>query len=171
MAMISESLQKAINKQINEELYSAYMYAALAAWFEENNLKGCANWMRAQSDEELGHARKFVDYMHDRGGIVKFDTINAPKAVVESPLEAFKASYDHECHISKCINELAIMAMKEEDHASHAFLNWFVQEQVEEEATVDEIVNQLKLVDGAPGGLFLIDRELSQRTEASSSAE
>lgn len=171
MAMISDSLQQALNGQINEELYSAYVYAAMAAYFEETNLKGCAHWMRSQSDEELLHARKFVDYLHDRGGQVKFTSIKAPEATWESPLAAFEAAYAHECHISKCINELAIMAMEEQDHASHAFLNWFVQEQVEEEATVDEIVNQLKLVEGAPGGLFLIDRELAQRTGSAGAAE
>lgn len=165
MAMISDSLQEAMNKQINEEIYSAYVYAAMSSWCEENNLKGCAHWMRTQTDEELGHARRFVNYIHDRGGTVTYEALKAPKGKWKTPIEAFEAAYEHECHISKCINSLAVMAMKEQDHATHAFLNWFVQEQVEEESTVADIVSQLKLVEGAPGGLFLIDRELAQRVE------
>jgi len=156
-------MQDAFNKQINEELYSAYIYASMASYFEHSSLKGFAHWMRLQSEEELDHARRIVTFMNDRGGRVLLDTIKAPQAEWPSPQSAFKDAYDHECHISACINTLSTMAINEKDHASHAFLEWFVTEQVEEEANADEIVQQLKLVEGAPGGLFMMDRELAQR--------
>ena len=127
-------------------------------------LKGFASWMRNQSEEELGHARRFVTYMNDRGGRVVLGAVKAPPVDWESPLDAFENAYKHECHISACINELSTMSINEKDHASHAFLEWFVTEQVEEESTADEIVQQLKLMEGAPGGLFLMDRELAQRS-------
>lgn len=162
--MISQAMQDALNKQINEELYSAYVYASMANFFEHKSLKGFASWMRNQSEEELGHARRFVTYMNDRGGRVVLGAVKAPPVDWESPLDAFENAYKHECHISACINELSTMSINEKDHASHAFLEWFVTEQVEEESTADEIVQQLKLMEGAPGGLFLMDRELAQRS-------
>lgn len=162
--MISQAMQDALNKQINEELYSAYVYASMANYFEFRSLKGFANWMRNQSQEELGHASRFVTFMNDRGGRVVLDAVKAPRIDWESPLDVFENAYKHECHISGCINELSTMAINEKDHASHAFLEWFVTEQVEEESTADEIVQQLKLMEGAPGGLFLMDRELAQRS-------
>ncbi|MBL7644910.1 MAG: ferritin [Candidatus Hydrogenedentes bacterium] len=162
--MISQAMQDALNKQINEELYSAYVYASMANYFEFRSLKGFANWMRNQSEEELGHARRFVTFMNDRGGRVILDAVKAPRIDWESPLDVFENAYAHECHISACINDLSTMAINEKDHASHAFLEWFVTEQVEEESTADEIVQQLKLMEGAPGGLFLMDRELAQRS-------
>jgi ferritin len=119
--------------------------------------------MRNQSEEELGHARRFVTFMNDRGGRVILDAVKAPRIDWESPLDVFENAYAHECHISACINDLSTMSINEKDHASHAFLEWFVTEQVEEESTADEIVQQLKLMEGAPGGLFLMDRELAQR--------
>lgn len=162
--MISQAMQDAFNKQINEELYSAYVYASMANYFEFRSLKGFANWMRNQSEEELGHARRFVTFMNDRGGRVILEAVKAPRIDWESPLDVFENAYAHECHISACINELSTMSINEKDHASHAFLEWFVTEQVEEESTADEIVQQLKLMEGAPGGLFLMDRELAQRS-------
>ena len=162
--MISQAMQDAFNKQINEELYSAYLYAAMANYFEAGSLKGFAHWMRLQSEEELGHTRRIVTFMNDRGGRVLLAAVAAPQVDWDAPLAAFEAAYTHECHISACINALSTKAMEEKDHASHAFLEWFVTEQVEEEANADEIVQQLKLMDGAPGGLFMMDRELAQRT-------
>ncbi|MDP2324231.1 MAG: ferritin [Gammaproteobacteria bacterium] len=161
--MISQAMQDAFNKQVNEELYSAYVYASMANYFEHVSLKGFAHWMRMQSEEELGHARRIVTFMNDRGGRVKLDAIQAPPPEWASPQAAFEDAYKHECHISGCINNLSTMAINEKDHASHAFLEWFVTEQVEEESNADEIVQQFKLMDGAPGGLFMMDRELAQR--------
>lgn len=161
--MISSTMQDAFNKQINEELASAYIYASMANYFDHMSLKGFAHWMRTQSDEELGHARRIATFMNSRGGRVLLGAIAAPPSEWPSPRQAFEEVYKHECHISACINELSSLAITEKDHASHAFLEWFVTEQVEEESNADDIVQQLKLVEGAPSGLFLIDRELSQR--------
>lgn len=161
--MISKVMQEAFNKQINEELASAYVYSSMANYFEHLSLKGFAHWMRLQTEEELAHARRIITFMNDRGGRVILEGLSAPKAEWDSPLAVFKDAYEHECHISECINNLSTLAVNEKDHASHAFLEWFVTEQVEEESNADEIVQQLKLVEGAPSGLFLIDRELAQR--------
>lgn len=161
--MIKKSVQDAINAQINEELYSAYLYAAMRAYFEELNLKGFSNWMRIQVEEELFHAKKFANFLFDRSGKVAFKAIKEPKVEWKSVLEAFQAAYKHECHISECINKLATLAEKESDHATRAFLEWYITEQVEEEANADAMVNNLKLVEGAPSGLFMLDREAGQR--------
>ena len=165
--MIQEKMEAAINKQINEELASAYIYAAMANYFEETSLRGFAHWMRMQTDEELAHARKLRDYIIDRGGKVVLSDIKAPKSGWTSALDAFEAAYKHECHISECINNLSTLAQELKDHATHQFLEWFVAEQVEEESNADEIVQQLKLVEGAPGGVFLLDREMAQRPASS----
>jgi ferritin len=164
--MISQAMQDTFNKQINEELFSAYLYASMANYFEDRSLKGFAHWMRLQSEEELAHTRRFVTYLNDRGGRVVLDAIAAPQIEWETPLAAFEGAYEHECHISACINAMVTQSVEEKDHASHAFLEWFVTEQVEEEANADDIVQQLKLMDGAPGGIFMIDRELAQRSAA-----
>jgi len=162
--MISQAMQDAINKQINHEIFSAYLYASMASHFEHSSLKGFANWMRAQSAEELVHARKFINYMHDRGARVILAAIDAPQTEWQSPTNVFEDAYKHECQISASINELSTQAINEKDHATHAFLEWFVTEQVEEEANADQIVQQLRLADGAPGALFILDRELGQRS-------
>ncbi|HNR32963.1 MAG TPA: ferritin [Candidatus Hydrogenedentes bacterium] len=161
--MINPKMEAAINKQINEELYSAYLYASMGNYFEGMNLGGFAHWMRLQTDEELAHARKFRDYVYERGGKVVLSEIKAPQSEWKSPLAAFEAAYKHECHISDCINKLVTLAEKESDHASKVFLAWFVEEQVEEEAHADGIVQRMKLAQGAPGALLMMDRELGAR--------
>lgn len=168
--MISEKMAAAINKQINEELFSAYLYASMSNYFEHAGLRGFAQWMRVQTDEELAHARKFRDFLLNRGAKVALGEIKAPQAEWKSPLAAFEAAYKHECHISECINKLSSLSQKENDHASHAFLEWFVEEQVEEEANVDQVVQQLKLVEGAPGAMFILDREMATRAPAGAGA-
>ncbi|MCF6284551.1 MAG: ferritin [Candidatus Hydrogenedentes bacterium] len=168
--MISQAMQDTFNKQINEELFSAYLYVSMANYFEHTSLKGFAHWMRLQSEEELAHTRRFVTYLNDRGGRVVLDAIAAPQIEWDSPLAAFEAAYEHECHISACINAMVTQSVEEKDHASHAFLEWFVTEQVEEEANADDIVQQLKLMDGAPGGIFMMDRELAQRSASADPA-
>jgi len=162
--MMSSAMQDALNSQINKEIFSAYLYASMASHFEHNSLKGFATWMRAQSGEELDHARKFVDYMHDRGARVKLTALDAPRTEWDTAIEVFEDAYKHECMISASINELATQSINEKDHATHAFLEWFVTEQVEEESNADQIVQQLKLANGAPGALFMLDRELGQRS-------
>ena len=164
--MLSQEMQEALNLQINEELFSAYMYSAMANHFEQVNLPGFAQWMRVQSEEELTHAGKIVDYLNERNGKVVYQAIAAPPTEWPSPLATMEDAYKHECHISDCINRLQSLALKLNDHATRAFLEWFVTEQVEEEANVDRTVQALKMVEGAPSGMFLLDREMAQRSAA-----
>lgn len=164
--MIKADVQKAFNAQINEELYSAYLYVSMVNYFESQNLKGFATWMRAQVVEELTHATKLMDYLSERGGEVKLEAIGKPDATWKGPLAVFEAAYKHECHISACINDLYAKAVKSGDNAAALFLNWFINEQVEEEASADEVVQNLKLAQGAPGALFMLNREMATRVPA-----
>ncbi|MBU1974977.1 MAG: ferritin [Nanoarchaeota archaeon] len=157
------TIQKALNKQINEEMESSYLYLSMAAYFEDQNLAGMAQWMKAQSIEEVNHAMQLYTYIVDRGGKVELQAIKAPQLSWKSPLDAFNGTYTHEKHITKCIHDLMDLATKEKDHASTAMLQWFVTEQVEEEASTSEIVEKLKLIDSAPGGIYMIDKELASR--------
>ena len=161
--MISKKMEKALNGQIREELYSAYLYLSMSAWFETKNLKGFANWMRIQNQEEQMHAMKIFDYLNERGGKVSLQKIDEPPDEWETPLDAFEGAYKHEQHITGCFNDLVYLAMEEKDRASQIFFDWFVNEQVEEEATADDIVQQLKLVGDKGQGIFMIDRELGTR--------
>jgi ferritin len=169
--MFSEKMQEALNKQLNLELFSAYSYAAMAAYFETTNLSGFAHWMQLQMREELQHSGKFYRYIHDVGGKVELSAIGAPKSEFESPLDAFKSAYEHECEVSQAIYKILDLALKENDHPTNTFLQWFVAEQVEEEKTADEVVQQLKLVGSDPNGLFMMDREMAKRGSASSTTE
>jgi len=161
--MIKESINEALNKHINAELYSSYLYLSMAAYFESQDMQGMANWMRVQAQEELIHVVKFYDYINDRDGRVLLLGVDAPPTEWESALEVFRAAYDHECKVSRLINELVGLAEKEEDRATYNFLQWFVSEQVEEEATAKSIVGQLKLVGKEGHGLYLVDKELGTR--------
>ncbi|HPZ10244.1 MAG TPA: ferritin [Candidatus Eremiobacteraeota bacterium] len=167
--MLKEKMEKALNEQINEELYSSYLYLSMSAHFQDINLPGFANWMRAQAQEELMHAMKFYDYIMERRGKVLLKQIKTPDYTWESPLAAFEAALKHEEYITDRINNLVEISIKEKDHASHIFLEWFVTEQVEEEASVDDIINRLKLVGASKGGMFMIDRELGKRGFTASS--
>jgi ferritin len=150
------------NQQTNAEFYSAYLYLQMAAWFEEHNLPGFANWMRVQRLEEQVHGMMFFDHLAERGGHVELKAIDAPPADWKSPLAIFEAAYEHEQKVTGMINDLVNSAAAEKDHASGIFLQWFVTEQVEEEASALAIVEKLKLV-GDGGGLFMLDRELAAR--------
>ncbi|MHC4945311.1 MAG: ferritin [Planctomycetota bacterium] len=161
--MLNEKMEKALNKQINEEYYSSYLYVSMVAYFESLNLPGFANWMRIQAQEELVHVMKFFDYVNERGGRVTLDAIKKPAVEWASPLAAFEDAYKHECYISGCIHELANLAAELKDHPSHNFLEWFVEEQVEEEASADAIVQRLKLGGDSGAAMLMIDQELSQR--------
>lgn len=161
--MISEKLTNAINEQINRELYSEYLYIAMQAWFADQNLDGMANWMDAQGKEERFHAMKFYNYLIERGARVKLKAIAEPTFDFENPIKAFKMALEHEQFITKSINDLMDIAISENDHATRSFLQWYVDEQVEEEASVDKIVNMLKLVGDNGHGIMMIDRELGQR--------
>ncbi len=161
--MLNEKMQDALNDQINAEMYSGYLYLSMAAWFDSINLSGMAQWMRYQTVEEENHAIKFFNYVAERGGDVKLQAINAPPTEWDSPLAAFEDAYKHEQYITGRINDLVDLARELKDHATESFLNWYVDEQVEEEATADENVESLRLVKDNPGGLFMIDRELKSR--------
>jgi len=160
---MNPKIEKAFNEQINAELFSSYLYLSMSAYFESIGFSGMAQWMRFQAQEENAHAMKFFDFINERGGRVTLAKIETPGAEWKSPLAAFEASYEHECKISGMINDLVDLAVAEKDHASNAFLQWFVTEQVEEESSVQAIVDRLKLVGDHPGMQFMLDRELGQR--------
>jgi len=162
--MFSEHMERALNEQINAEMFSSYLYLSMAAYFESLNLEGFASWMKKQSDEETMHAMKFYDYIHSRGGRVVLTAIGEPQKDWNSPKDAFEAALEHERMITGRINDLVAIADREKDNASHHFLMWFVTEQVEEEESVGNVVAQLELVAGHPGGLFMMDRELAKRS-------
>jgi ferritin len=157
-------MERALCEQINEELYSSYLYLSMSAHFEAKNLKGFASWMKVQAQEELVHVGKFFDFVNTRSGRVTLTPIAGPGVDWESPLAAFRAAHAHECHITDKINGLVDLALKLSDHATNNFLQWFVAEQVEEESTADDVVQQLTLIGDDPQGLFMLDRELAART-------
>ena len=161
--MLSEKLQDALNGQLNAELYSSYLYLSMSAHFQSINLGGFANWMRVQAQEELVHVMKFYDYVNERGGRVTLGPVEGPPTEWKSPLAAFEHAYEHERKVTGLINDLVDMAAEERDHATGGFLQWFVTEQVEEEATADAVVQKLKLVGDAGSGLFMLDQELGLR--------
>ncbi|MEA1933574.1 MAG: ferritin [Thermodesulfobacteriota bacterium] len=161
--MLNKKIEEAINSQINAEIYSAYLYLSMSAYFESTSLSGFASWMRAQAQEEMVHAMKFYDYVNERGGRVILGRIDAPPSEWESSVAVFDATYQHEQKVTGLINDLVDLAMEEKDHATNNFLQWFVSEQVEEEASASEVLNKAKLIGDAPGGLFMLDRELGAR--------
>ena len=162
--MLSDKMEEQLNEQINAEIYSGYLYYAMEAYFEDEDLTGFASWMHIQAQEELLHAQKFFDFINERGGRVELDAIEKPKKVWNSPLEAFQDAYEHETKVTDRINKLYDLALKENDHATASFLNWFIDEQVEEEASADEIVNKLKRIGDSGHGIFMLDNELGSRT-------
>ncbi len=164
--MITQKMETELNKQLNEELFSSYLYLSMCAYFEDKNLPGMAQWMRMQAEEENLHAMKFFDYIIRVGGRVKLEAIKKPKFSWRSPQAAFEEALEHEKFITGRINFLVDLAVKEKDHATATFLNWFIDEQVEEEDTVSKIVESFKLIGKDASGLFLLDRELAQRNTA-----
>jgi len=161
--MLSTKMQAALNKQINEEMHSAYIYLAMSADADSKGLPGVANWFKLQYHEELAHAMRFFNYMLERDGDIQLAAIPGPELGDETPLTLFEKALAHEQHITKCIFNLKDLAKEESDHATDVFLEWFVNEQVEEEAAAKTVIDQLRLVDGNPSGLFMIDRELAGR--------
>jgi ferritin len=162
--MINKKVEKAINEQINAEIFSAYLYLSMSAWFETQNLPGFATWMKVQFQEEMFHADKFYNYIHERGGKVILKAIDGPQTEWKSPLDVFENALAHEQKVTALINDLVALAEQEKDNATRISLEWFVTEQVEEEKSADDVIQQLKLVADAPGGMFLLDREMGQRT-------
>jgi ferritin len=161
--MLHEKIEKAINKQINAEFASAYLYLSMATYLNDQNLAGFSNWMKAQYEEEKFHAMKMYDYVLERGGSVVLDTIEKPKHNWKNIIDVFKDTLKHEEGVTALINDLTSLAIDQRDHATVNFMQWFVDEQVEEEASVSELLAQLELVEGKGSGLFMLDREAGQR--------
>ncbi len=169
--MLKKTIETALNKQVNAELWSSYLYLAMEAHLRSVNLNGFAHWMRLQAQEELGHAIKIYDYIDERDGKISLTAIAAPKGTWKTPLDVFQDTLKHERKVTGLIHDLAQLAEKEKDFATRNFLQWFVDEQVEEESTASNIVEQIKLAGKSSGALFILDRELGQRTASASSAE
>lgn len=164
--MISKILEKELNKQVNAEMYSAYLYLSMSAYLSKENLNGFSQWMKVQFEEEQTHAMKFFQYILDRGGEVKLEKIEQPKLSWDGIIDVFEHVYKHEQHVTMLINNLVDVAISEKDHATVALLQWYVSEQVEEEATVSGVLDQLKLIEGKGSGLFMLDREAKARQGA-----
>jgi len=161
--MLSAKMEAALNEQINAEMYSAYIYLSMSAYFLSSDLKGFANWMNSQAQEEVAHAMKIYNFILDRGGKVKLTAIDGPQQEWESPLAVFEAAYKHEQHVTSLIHSLVTLAIDEKDYPTKNLMDWFVDEQVEEEASASEIVEQLKLIGGEGQGLLMLDREMASR--------
>lgn len=161
--MKSTKLQNAFNSQIQAEFYSAYLYLAMATYCQERNLKGFANWLMVQKDEEIMHAMKLLSYLQERGAKVVLKEISAPPNEFSSPLALFEQVLMHEKHVTDLINKLYEVAVEEKDYAAQLFLQWFVNEQVEEEASATEVVEKLKLIGDNSSALFFIDQEMGKR--------
>jgi len=162
--MLNKKIEKKINEQINEELFSAYLYLAMGAYCEDINLPGFANWMGVQFEEEQFHAMKFINYINERGGRVELEAIEKPQLEWDSMVDVFEATFEHEEHITSKINEIMDLAIEEKDHATISFLNWYVDEQVEEENTADGILNRIKMINGQGNGMLMLDKEMAART-------
>ncbi len=161
--MISQRMQDALNEQIRNELYSSFVYLSMSAHFESHNLPGLAAWMRAQAGEEHVHGMKIFDHILDRGGTVKMPGIQQPPVAFESPLSVFEQALGHERAVTKSIHDLYALSLDLKDYPARVFLDWFVNEQVEEEKTAELIVEQLKIVGNDGPALLLLDRELGGR--------
>ncbi len=162
--MLKKEMNNAINRQINEEFFSAYLYLAMAGYFENKNLPGFANWMRIQFQEEQFHALKMLDYVNERGGSVELEAIAKPEANFGTIVEVFEATLAHEKHITSEIEKLMDLAVELKDYASQRFFGWYIEEQVEEEATAEEILNQLKMFDGKGQALLMFDKQFAARS-------
>jgi ferritin len=161
--MISKTMEEALNKQVNREFNSDYLYLAMSAYFESLTMKGFAKWMRIQAKEERMHAEKFYDYILARGGKVTLGAIEAPKAKWASTGKVFEEVYAHEQKVTGMINALVELSVKEKDHATFEMLQWFVKEQVEEEEHAGAILSQVTCIGDIPGHLFYLDHQLGKR--------
>lgn len=161
--MISKAMQEAVNEQINKELYSSYLYLSMAAYFEGKNLPGFAKWLHVQTDEERAHGMKLYQHLVDRGGHVMLKAIAAPTTEWKSNLEVFKEVQAHEAKVTALINGLYELALTEKDYPLQVLLQWFINEQVEEEKNAAEIVQQLELIDAHGTAVLMLDHQLGKR--------
>ncbi len=168
--MLSEKLQEAINDQINFEFYSGYIYLAMSAWLKSQNLNGMAHWMEIQYQEEQIHAMKFFNYVSDRGGLVKLKAIEQPQTEWKSPLDAFETAYKHEQIVTGRISNLMDLALNERDHVTNVLLQWFINEQIEEEASVRDMGDQIRMAGTSSESIFMLDREMAQRVLTTTAA-
>lgn len=163
---MSQDLHQALNSHLNKELYAAYLYLSMAAWFEAENLPGMSGWMRAQAGEEYQHAMRFWEHLTDRGGRVELLAIGQPPSRFKSAVDAFQQALEHERQVSGEIDKLYETAEAAHDHAAEVFLQWFITEQVEEEKTAQQMVDTLKMANGSPAALLMLDREFGSRSAA-----
>ena len=161
--MISDAMQKAINEQINKELYSSYLYLSMAAYFENNNLPGFAKWMYVQADEERGHGMKLFEHLVDRAGRVTLAPLAGPQTEWKTNLDVLRQVQSHEAAVTASINALYEVALKEKDYAAQVLLQWFITEQVEEEKNAADIVQQLELINAHGTAVLMLDHQLGKR--------
>lgn len=161
--MLKQKIEKAINKQINAEMWSGYLYLSMSSYFESIGLSGFAHWMWIQAREEMSHAMRLFHHVVERGGRVILEPIDKVQTEWKSPLHVFEETYKHEQKVTALINDLLDLSIQEKDHATSNMLQWFVDEQVEEEASADDIVQKLKLIGKNGNGIFMLDNELGQR--------
>ena len=161
--MINEKMNAALNNQVNAELYSAYLYLSMQAYFQKINLTGFVNWMNIQVQEEMAHARGLYDYIQERDGEIVLEAIKKPDLKWNSPLQVFEDVLKHEQYVTSLINELADIADETKDRAAALFLQWYIKEQVEEEASASSVLETLRMIKSDANALLLLDRELSQR--------
>ena len=172
--MISSNMAQQLNGQVNKEFYSAYFYMSMSAHSESENLKGVAAWFMAKYEEEMAHAMKIYGYLHDQGARVLLEAVDKPPSEYDGVLDMFEKTLSHEQGVTAAFNDLVDAALAERDHATNIFLHWFVTEQIEEEATVNDIIGRVKLVGERGEGLYLIDNELAgvaQQLAQSAAAE
>ncbi|MBT5016585.1 ferritin [Candidatus Peregrinibacteria bacterium] len=160
---MKKSINDALNKQINAEIYSAYLYLAMGAYFDGLGLDGFASWMKVQYEEEMFHAMKFYGFVYERGGTVTMEAIEKPGADFKSVLHVFEETLEHEKHVTSLINGLYDLAVKEKDYAFQSLLNWFIDEQVEEEDSAQKIIDKIKLAGEKGPGVYMLDQELGTR--------
>lgn len=161
--MLTSKMQKALNEHINAEMYSAYLYLSMSAYFQDRNLPGFANWMQIQFQEEWAHAMKFFNYVIERGGRVELEQIEKPRFEWNDAVNVMEETLKHEQHVTSLINNLMSIAHEEKDYASVSMLQWFVDEQVEEESAATAILEKLKMIEGKGPGMFMLDNEFAAR--------
>ncbi|WP_406656838.1 ferritin [Methanolobus sp. ZRKC2] len=169
--MLSKKMTEALNEQINKEMYSAYLYMSMSAHCTNVGLDGFANWFMVQYQEEMTHAMKIYDYLNEQGEKVRLEAIEKPPSEFGTILDMFEATLGHEQFITKSIHGLVDLANEEKDYATQIFLQWFVTEQIEEEANDNEIIAKLKMVGNEGNGLFMLDRDMAARKFAEPSGE